>query len=66
MPNLIDERKTYALLMGKIPFAKIGEVRAEQTVFCPVEQLVCVKPKLERFTAFTKKFKKNTQRELIN
>ena len=29
-----------ALLMGKIPFAKIGEVRAEQTVFCPVEQLV--------------------------
>lgn len=29
-----------ALLMGKIPFAKIGEVRAEQTVFCPVKQLV--------------------------
>jgi len=29
-----------ALLMCKIPIAKIGEVRAEQTVFCPVKQLV--------------------------
>ena len=29
-----------ALLMGKIWFAKIGEVRTKQTVFCPVEQLV--------------------------